>query len=151
MNETSRKKIVYVALGLAIIWGGYNIFYKKKQVTTPPVNPGLSMVEAATAAAATAGGIFYVANPDAYRDLSWGRDPFHSDYVVVNDSGTTLSPIIWRLSGIVYSPERPIAIINSKTVRVGDTIDKASVLEITPKEVTLQKDGRTFTLTVNRG
>ncbi|GEM_PF-3543826 len=52
------------------------------------------------------------------------------------------------LSGIVYDPVKPTAIINNEIVEVGETISQAQVVEITELDVTLEQNGRKFKLTM---
>ena len=46
----------------------------------------------------------------------------------------------FRLNGIIYTPASPSAIVNGVTVRVGDSVDGATVLSITSTRVNLQID-----------
>lgn len=47
---------------------------------------------------------------------------------------------------IVVSPERRVAIINGRSVGVGEWINGAKVLKIDPDAVTLELDGARFTI-----
>ena len=51
----------------------------------------------------------------------------------------------FRLNGIIYSVVRPSAIVNHRTVSVGDHVDGATVVWITPTSVTLQIKGQSKT------
>lgn len=51
----------------------------------------------------------------------------------------------FRLSGIIYTVGRPSAILNGKTVYVGDRINGAIVLRIGQTDVTLQVNGKRWT------
>src|SRR5262245_8011995 len=53
----------------------------------------------------------------------------------------------FRLQGIFYRATNPSAVVNSKTVFVGDTVDHAKVKSITRQSVTLYHDGETKVLT----
>jgi HD-like signal output (HDOD) protein/ActR/RegA family two-component response regulator len=55
----------------------------------------------------------------------------------------------FRLNGIIYMVNRPLAILNGITVRVGDHLNGATVISIGPKQVTLQVKGRLKTLELN--
>jgi hypothetical protein len=48
----------------------------------------------------------------------------------------------FRLSGIIYTVARPSAIVNGKTVYVGEEIDGATVISIRQTAVTLQVAGK---------
>jgi hypothetical protein len=54
----------------------------------------------------------------------------------------------FRLNGIIYTVARPFAIVNGKTVYVGDQVSGATVISIRPTDVTLQVNGvrRTYNL-----
>jgi hypothetical protein len=53
----------------------------------------------------------------------------------------------FKLQGIFYRPANPSAVINSKSVFVGDTISNAKVKAIDRQSVTLEYDGETKVLT----
>jgi type II secretory pathway component PulC len=48
----------------------------------------------------------------------------------------------FRLSGIIYTVARPVAIVNGQTVFVGDHVSGATVVSIDPTHVTLQINGQ---------
>jgi len=52
----------------------------------------------------------------------------------------------FRLTGIIGR----VAMINGKTVQVGDTVNGAKVVKISGMKVELESGGRRFTLTVSR-
>ena len=52
------------------------------------------------------------------------------------------------LSGIIYSREKSLAIINEKTLAIGETIEGATVSNITEKVVTITFDGEKASLTI---
>jgi len=54
----------------------------------------------------------------------------------------------FKLQGIFYHPNRPSALINSKTVFVGDKIGQAKVRAIDRESVTLESEGQTKVLTL---
>jgi len=144
MNERTRKIVVYSALGLAIIWGIYNFL--------PKSSPG-SEVQSASVAAAAPSAINTAAvektiDVAEMKSKSWGDDPFRSNSKPVV-SGGQYQPS-WNLNGIIYNPSKPLAIINGKSVSVGDKIDNATVKEIAPKTVILDHGGATVTLRVKK-
>ena len=57
-------------------------------------------------------------------------------------------PPTFKLQGIFYRPSRPSAMVNSKTVFVGDKVGQAKVLAIGRDSVTLQSEGETKVLTL---
>jgi hypothetical protein len=58
------------------------------------------------------------------------------------------APSAFKLQGIFYKATSPSAVINSKTVYVGDTIANARVKAIGRQSVTLLQDGETKVLTL---
>ena len=52
----------------------------------------------------------------------------------------------FRLKGIIYTATRPTAIVNGRTVRVGDEVNGAIVLKITWDRVLLLSNGELKTL-----
>jgi len=56
---------------------------------------------------------------------------------------------VFRLQGIFYRPSSPSAVINTKTVFIGDTVDEAKVKAIDRQSVTLVHDGQTKVLTLH--
>ncbi len=64
--------------------------------------------------------------------LAWQRDPFMSPVVA-----TPRPPLIdLTLSGILWDPADPIAIVNGQTVRVGEVCDGYRILDITEDRIT---------------
>lgn len=62
-------------------------------------------------------------------------------------AGDTFEPERWRLSAIMISGERPLAIINDRQVRTGEQLDGALVLTIERDRVVLRRrDGSRHTL-----
>lgn len=55
--------------------------------------------------------------------------------------------IDFTLSGIVFSEKESYCLVNGKVLKVGETISGASVVKITPDQVTLDTNGRTLVLT----
>jgi hypothetical protein len=90
---------------------------------------------------------------DSNHDLPWGRDPFaidETDHLPALPGKPKTEPE-WILSGIIYHPDDPAAVINGRTVFVGSRVDGAKVANISREAVTLIYDGDTRTLQVNRG
>jgi hypothetical protein len=61
---------------------------------------------------------------------------------------TDEAPASFRLQGIFYRPANPSAVVNSKTVFVGDRIANAKVKAIDHQSVTLDVAGETKVLTL---
>ena len=144
MNEKKRKKIVYLILVVAVIWGVYNLPTKrgeKADVETPetaqPLNP--------TSPGESAGKMI---NIEQKVRTAWGADPFRVRRSVKT---APLSTPVWHLSGIVYNSQTQLAIINNRPVRAGDVVNNAKVVSIKAKTVTLEHKGTLLTLTVTKG
>ena len=141
MSESLRKKLLYGVLVLAIAWGAYNFDFGGKErmgdavpqataeISRPAVTDAREQIDVAE-----------------YLERSWGPDPFRTEAQTVRRAKE--SRPTWELSGIVYHPSRPLAVINKKTVTVGDTVDRATVVGIDRREVTIRFEGRNVTLRV---
>lgn len=71
---------------------------------------------------------------------------------VSNNVGTNAvappKPAPLKLQGIVYDPKRPSAVINGRTVFVGDRIRQMRVIAITPETATLVDSSHTNVLSM---
>jgi hypothetical protein len=74
--------------------------------------------------------------------LTWRRDPFTRGGSAAGVRGLTLSGIIW-------DPLRPIAILNDQMVSVGDEVEDYQVLEIGTDRVLLTDGAETIQLLIN--
>lgn len=59
-----------------------------------------------------------------------------------------LEPQLPRLQGIIFSPTRPTAFLNGKSVVVGGRVGDYTVLAITKQAVTVERSGQTNVLTM---
>jgi hypothetical protein len=75
--------------------------------------------------------------------LAWGRDPFVAGEASGEGSGL-------ELSGILWDPAQPMAIINGQTFHPGEECEGYRVVEITQETVTLTDGTDTFRLTTVR-
>jgi hypothetical protein len=149
MNEKTRKGIIFIVFAATCVWGYLNLFHKPQ--IAERAQPDLT-----TAVPVSPTGV--IAGPDSttlaeLRNSRWGDDPFKKGDSPVLLSRSVQRPASpkWNLSGIVFSPTDPLAIINGKMVRVGDTVDDATVSKIEKKQVTLDYSGSSVTLTVDKG
>jgi hypothetical protein len=60
----------------------------------------------------------------------------------------TESSVTYKLQGIIYRPSNPSAVVNTRTVFIGDTVGNARVRSITERSVTLEVGGETKVLTM---
>ncbi len=155
MNERIRKISLVVVLVAAAIWGYYNLFGDAGKGAQGDAAERLS----ATAAPAQRP----VAVPadsvrpsaeivDALYEQAWGVDPF--GWKPPPEAGAAGQPAArpeWVLTGIFFSERGPIAVVNDKLVRVGETIDQAKVVDINKRQVTLLTGDKTRVLTIPNG
>jgi hypothetical protein len=142
MSESTRKKIIYVALVAAIIYGANHFLGSSARKSgSPTVNltPAAARLEAKRPGPAT--------DEIDLASLPWGSDPFHRR----GGSAPTAAAPDFQVTGIVFSPVNPLAYVNGTAVRVGDDIDGARVLAIEKKAVKLEYRGREMTITISRG
>jgi hypothetical protein len=140
MTEARRKKIVYAALVLAIIYGTYNFTVGRKplQVTPPATIKPIS----ADSLALLARDSLDISDISA---APWGRDPFGTRRI------SAAPTRLWELKGIVYSETAPLAYINGHRVGINQRVDGARVVRIDRKKVTLEFNGRSFDIYVIEG
>ena len=150
MKRQLGRIAAYGAVAAAAVWAVMQ--------SAQPSRPAMSQEEYETApawvsAAAIPGQPQTELVLEELRSAPWGPDPFEAAAV---EEGSGAAPIRvgghdWVLSGIVYSDKSPMAIINDKPSREGDTIDDARVVDISPGSVTLNYRGRRLTLTITKG
>ena len=73
--------------------------------------------------------------------LAWGRDPFTGGSVGSEVSG-------FDLSGILWDPSQPIAIVNGQMLRVGDELEGYRVTAITQDTVSISDGGQVLHLAI---
>ena len=107
----------------------------------------------------TIGKIARAKRPDDYVPEEGARDPMMAPSGVLASKRPATSagdskpaapktlPPMW-LSGIIWDPENPIAMIDGLDLRVGDSIKGARVVEIRMESVVLSYASRTHVLTV---
>ncbi len=70
-------------------------------------------------------------------------DPTRPDYL--NHASRAAVTPGWQVTSIIVSPSRRLASINGRTVKPGDRVDGATVLEIMPYAVKLENKHGIFT------
>lgn len=147
MNEKVRKGIVYAALLGAIIYGGNQFLFSKVEVQPNP-NATIAPVQAGMAGRSPV--VEKTINVAEMKNKQWGDDPFRA---ILKSSAKKISPSqpSWKLTGIVYNSNKPLAVINGKSVSVGDNVGDAKVVEIGRKSVIIERAGARITLTVSKG
>ena len=150
MSEKQRKAIVFAALGVAITWAWFNIGNKTPEtkegyelLTIQPLSPLSSSLTSTSP-----GGTKTMIDTSTLVGADWGLDPFRS----AKTPGRRVTPVLsWKLTGIMFNNSEPMAYVNQKIVKVGDTIDNAKVFKIDKQTVTLKYNDELITLTVSKG
>lgn len=60
----------------------------------------------------------------------------------------TETSVTYKLQGIIFRPSNPSAVVNTRTVFIGETVGNARVRAITERSVTLEVGGETKVLTL---
>ena len=71
--------------------------------------------------------------------LVWSHDPFTRGATTGDLSGLSLSGILW-------DPQQPVAIINGQTVQVGQELEGYRIIAIGPDRVSVSDGAQTFQL-----
>ena len=95
-----------------------------------------------------------IVKPKAKYSAKGLRDPFKTPFenkylvsagpITPDSAGGALS--LLKLQGVIWGGKFPQAIINGKVVKIGDTIDRALVVDITKDGVVLFLDGKQYSL-----
>lgn len=151
MSEQMRTKVIAGFLIVALIWAGlnYNSNSSKTTVdapqTIPLIETGLTTNNVST----------NFIDIEKYDTVSWGRSPFNRASFSTIDKPQTRTQnnntLSWILSGIIINNSTPIAIINKRPVKIGETIDKAIVTQIEKEKVIIKYNQKEITLTVSKG
>lgn len=149
MSDGLRKKIIYASLPLALVWAVWNLSGKKANAPEPiPVETVQldSLLTVVKAEPSTIG-------LDYRENAPWGRDPFGSPSTsdAAQKPSGGAEKLAWVLAGIVYSNQQPMALINSRMVKVGDRVGEATVVAIDKQSVTLEHQGQRIRLTLSKG
>ncbi|MEE8577217.1 MAG: hypothetical protein V3T31_08170 [candidate division Zixibacteria bacterium] len=139
MNPVMRQRLLYGLLAAAIVWAAFNLGSNDQpvqQTTNPPVTqPRMSRSAPAV-----------MPDSDALaeiNDADWGIDPFRSIRAARKEK-----TISWNLKGIIFDPNLPMAYINGRRVKTGDTVSRAKVVRIEKRKVTMEYRGNQFDIFV---
>ncbi len=136
MEKSKRDLIlalVLVAVCLSLL--GKNFIFKKK----PAV--GVSSLESAQAKSVESVAMLNLIrqNQSLWQEQeseagqAWGRDPFMPE-----GSGGAGGSAPFDLSGIVWDEKMPIAMVNGRVLKKGDSIENYKVVEIKPSSIVLE-------------
>ena len=143
MNPRYRRLVVILALGVSIVWGVYNSPSGSKEKADSQRPATIKPISAQELEFSREGLI----NIEKMELTAWGKDPFRRKH---RKKHVSLRPKLpkWTLSGVLFNSAEPMAVINNRSVKVGNVIDKARVVDIQKKSVVLEYSGRQFTIKV---
>jgi hypothetical protein len=148
MNERIRKILVFMTLPIAVIWGIYNLPSGESETPVEPEDPSVEEIRTVTATPARPADPRMI-NVAQRETEPWGSDPFRCGRVTSEQPRR--NNVNWILRGIIFNASDPLAYINGKAVRVGDTIDQARVKAINRQTVVIDYQGREIELSVRKG
>jgi hypothetical protein len=133
-----------------------NVLMRKKGKVLIPVDT-VQQQAAGSESQVMADQLVYVTNLRVYDKLrddqkavwekEWGRDPFTPQELFSN----IVKAVNLSLQGVLWDPEKPKAIVNEKTLYVGDTLYGYTVVEIKPRSVILKTGEKDIELSLCRG
>ncbi|MFQ5498369.1 MAG: hypothetical protein ACE5FH_01745 [Candidatus Zixiibacteriota bacterium] len=149
MGGSKKRIVAYVIFGAALTyWANTRLGSKdKNEMGLGPAPTAIQPVSLDSNRVVTTRPLIDIAGK---LSEPWGADPFQSPKARRRRTAVE-KPVHWILSGIVYRPENPMAVINRRTVRPGDVIDGATVVDIKRKSVTIEHRGKNVTLSVTKG
>ncbi|RKX21377.1 MAG: hypothetical protein DRP35_04405 [Candidatus Zixiibacteriota bacterium] len=150
MTEKNRKIIVYIIFVLAIIYGTINLYPNKdnkKQIHNQNNAAQLENSKNIISQYALKNKLDTL----SIQNKKWGADPFHALNKKISKKTFFRNNTQLVLSGIIYNDDNPVAIINKKSLRVGDKIENAKIIQINKKDVILEENGKNVTLIINKG
>jgi len=149
MTESTRKKIVLGLLIVSVVWGVWNLWPSEKVETSDSQEMTNNSNNPTSLANVT--GDNHQENINRIQQSKWGADPFRLGKKELNENAVSQNgSLSWILSGIICSDNSSMVVINKQPAKVGDIIDKAEVVAINKKTVTLRHNGKKFTLTINK-
>ncbi len=151
MNERTRRLILFSTLPVALLWGYFNLVVDRPapvSTVTPATEDAANLVASLSPTDTSLAVIARIAGEP------WGTDPFRMGppqrEALPAAHVVTRASLVWELNGIIYSETLPFAYVNHKSVKVGDTVNNATVVAIERKAVTLELDGRRFKISLNK-
>ena len=150
MTEQNRKKIVYIIFILAIIYGAVNLYPNKDDKQNKANSGNTAQLENAQNII-TQYALKNKLDTLSIQNKKWGIDPFHALNQKISQKTYFRNNTQLILSGIIYNDYNPVAIINKKSLRVGDKVENAKIIKINKKDVILEENGKNVTLTISKG
>lgn len=151
MSESTRKKVIFGLLIVAVIWG-YNNLKQEPEKKSSGKRADVSTTTTPVASAPVSTPVVpKLVNIEKKAQEPWGKDPFRVERGTKQATHQSPQAQRWQLSGILFNSQAPVAIINKQQVMQGDVVDNAKVLQINKKSVMLEHNGTKMTITVTKG
>jgi hypothetical protein len=77
------------------------------------------------------------------------EEPNTNRVPVIADATEVIQPTVLKLQGIAFDPQKPSAIINGRSLYLGDRVEKFRLVAISPVAVTLVSDTETNVLSLS--
>jgi hypothetical protein len=142
--DKKRLEIIITAglvLVLIAVWINSCKFLSKRKASAVISAPASGVITPSTLPAA----LQPVVKKYAGDTGSWGRCPFSGKIYAEAEGRQDL-----ELSGIMWSPKKPLAVINNRVVKVGDKIFGSTVIEIRKDKVILNNGSADFELKLSK-
>ena len=150
-SRAQQQLILLGVLGVIMVAVYARAFAPRSASTSPPAEEAQVVAAVPAGEPADTGGVTLLlpessAKREAQRTraarLAWSRDPFFRGGGASGTSGLTLSGILW-------DPTAPMAIVNGQPVHVGEEIEGYRVVEIGTDHVAVSDGAETFRLTTS--
>lgn len=153
MTDRTRQIVVYSLCGAGLLWAALNFDSGKKPTTSGSPEPVSTMAGAAEEVITTPAARLDSATAARLERLPWAGDPFRLKVEKRVEKPRVFQPPVeigpgWLLGGIFYNESAPSAVVNNKSVVIGDNVNGAMVREISRTRVVLEHEGKTIALTM---
>jgi cytoskeletal protein RodZ len=151
-----RSTLMFVALALVVVLllglTGTLIWYVSqaraadlrvaaRTAETPPSPPPVVAAPPVVPAPAVA--------PPTPPQFEHPEEPNTNRVPVSADAGEVVQPTALKLQGIAFDPQKPSAIVNGRSLYLGDRVEKFRLVAISPVAVTLVSDTETNVLSLS--
>ena len=139
MVSARQKQLIILIALVGVLVVVYARVFRRPAASSVPTEPAAP--SAALELPVAAPSVQRDAQRDRARALTWSRDPFTQGASAGEGSGLALSGILW-------DPTHPMAIINGTTVHVGDEFEGYRILDIALDHVSVSDGTDTFQLLI---
>jgi cytoskeletal protein RodZ len=87
--------------------------------------------------------------PSSIPQFERPEEPNTNRVPVSADAGEVVQPTVLKLQGIAFDPQKPSAIVNGRSLYLGDRVEKFRMVAISPVAVTLVSDTETNVLSLS--